>query len=118
VIGLAVVQVGAAGAEGPVVVEVGRTLVVEVTGRVDVVVTGAVVVVTTDDAVVVVDGGGSVVAVVTVGGSSPRLRTDRAASSGDRGHTTAAPAPRSPAPARRSDVAGGGRFSPETAPTR
>jgi hypothetical protein len=88
------VQAFDTGEDGPVGVAVGREVVVEGTGRVDVVVTGAVDVVVAPAVVVVVDGTGRVVAVVTVGGSLPRLRTDRAVSSGDRGHTTAAPIPR------------------------
>jgi hypothetical protein len=93
-LGLDVVQAFDTGEDGPVGVAVGREVVVEATGRVDVVVTGAVDVVVAPAVVVVVDGTGRVVAVVTVGGSLPRLRTDRAVSSGDRGHTTAAPTPR------------------------
>jgi len=80
--------------DGPVGVAVGREVLVEGIGRVDVVVTGEVDVVVTAAVVDVVDGTGSVVAVVMVGGSLPRLRTDRAVSSGACGHVTVAPTPR------------------------
>jgi hypothetical protein len=90
---LAVVQPVDTADDGPVVFVAGREVVVEGIERVDVVVTGVVDVVVTA-VVVVVDGTGIVVAEVTVGGSLPRLCTDRAVSSGDRGHATAAPTPR------------------------
>jgi len=93
-VGLDVVQAVATAEDGPGGVVAGREVVVEGIGRVDVVVTGEVDVVVKAAVVDVVDGTGTVVAVVTVGGSLPRLCTDRAVSSGDRGQTRAAPTPR------------------------
>jgi len=88
------VQAVATADDGPAIVGVGREVLVEGVAEVEVVVTGDVDVVVTAAVVDVVDASGRVVAVVTVGDSLPRLCTDRADSSGDRGHATTAPRPR------------------------